>query len=133
MNPRKVRIMLARLGEGHKGALLNLAKALSDGGLEVVYTELQEPDAIVKSALQESVDHIGITTLPGADIHAFEEIIRLLKVEKAEHIGISAGGIIDEDAASKIRELDVMAFFPQGTTFAELIAWARENLKSKTG
>jgi len=125
--------MLAKLGVGHKGALLNLAKALSDGGLEVVYTELQEPEAIVKSALQESVDHIGITTLPGADIHAFEKIMQLLKKEKAEHIGVSAGGIIDDETASRIREMDVMAFFPKGTTFDELIAWARKNLKLKNG
>ena len=130
MNSGKVRIMLAKLGEGHQEALLNLAKALSKGGLEVVYTELQEPEAIVASALQESVDHIGITTLPGADINAFARIKQLLKEENAEHIGITAGGIIDEDTA-RIEEMGVMAFFPKGTTFDELISWARENLRVK--
>jgi methylmalonyl-CoA mutase C-terminal domain/subunit len=58
MAERKIRILLGRLGEGYKEALLNLAKGLGDAGFEVIYTELQDPDAIVSSAMQESVDHI---------------------------------------------------------------------------
>jgi methylmalonyl-CoA mutase C-terminal domain/subunit len=131
MKKRKIRILLGKLGEGHKGTLLNLAKALSEAGFEVVYTELTRPEAIVKSALQEGVDHIGITTLPGADISVFEEISRLLKEEQATHISVTAGGIMDDEQISRIREMDVMAFFPQGTTFDQLIAWARDNLKMR--
>ena len=53
MAERKIRILLGRLGEGHKEALLNLAKSLGDAGFEVIYTELQEPEALVKSAAEQ--------------------------------------------------------------------------------
>ena len=130
MAERKIRILLGRLGEGYKESLLNLAKSLGNAGFEVIYTELQEPDAIVRSAMQESVDHIGITTLPGADIRAFEEIRKLLKEEASEHITITAGGFLEEGDVSKIKAMGVMEFFPRGTSLEELTAWAKKNIKS---
>lgn len=130
MAERKIRILLGRLGEGYKESLLNLAKSLGNAGFEVIYTELQEPDAIVRSAMQESVDHIGITTLPGADIRAFEEIRKLLKEEASDHITITAGGFLEEGDVSKIKAMGVMEFFPKGTSLEELTAWAKKNIKS---
>ena len=132
MAERKIRILLAKLGEGHKGALLNLAKSLGDAGLEVIYTELQDPEAIVESALQESVDHIGITTLPGVDIRAFEEIRRFLKDKNSKHITITAGGFLEEKDVPKIKAMGVLEFFPMGTSFEELTGWAKKNIKHQT-
>ncbi|UCF57858.1 MAG: cobalamin-dependent protein [Deltaproteobacteria bacterium] len=132
MAERKIRILLGKLGEGHKEALLNLAKSLGDAGLEVIYTELQDPEAIVESALQESVDHIGITTLPGVDIRAFEEIRRFLKDENSEHITITAGGFLEEKDVPKIKAMGVLEFFPKGTSFEELTEWAKKNIKHQT-
>jgi len=131
MGERKIRVLLGKLGEGHNEALLNLAKRLGDAGFEVIYTELQEPEAIVKSVLQESVDHIGITTLPGADIRAFEEIMRILKKEKADDITITAGGVLEENDITRIKAMGVMEFFPRGTSFDELMAWSKENIKPR--
>ena len=131
MAERKTRVLLGKLGEGHNEALLNLAKRLGDAGFEVIYTELQEPDALVRSALQESVDHIGITTLPGADIRVFQKIRDILKEEKADHITITAGGFLDEEDIPEIEKAGVMKFFPKGVPFDELIQWSKENIKAK--
>ena len=131
MAERKIRALLGKLGEGHNEALLNLAKRLGDAGFEVIYTELQEPDALVRSAIQESVDHIGITTLPGADIRVFQKIKDVLKKEKADHITITAGGFLDEEDIPKIEKAGVMKFFPKGVSIDELIEWSKENIKPK--
>lgn len=131
MAERKIRALLGKLGEGHNEALLHLAKKFGDAGFEVIYTELQEPAALVRSALQESVDHIGITTLPGADIRVFQEIRDLLKKEKADYITITAGGFLDEKEIPEIEKVGVMKFFPRGTPFEELIQWSKENIKAK--
>lgn len=131
MTVRKGRILLGKLGEGHKKAQLNLAKNLGEAGFEVIYTELQDPEPIVNSALQESVDHIGITTLPGADIMAFEKIIKLLQKQDAGQISVTAGGYLDEEDIPRIREMGLMAFFPRGTSFKAIIEWSLENIKAK--
>jgi methylmalonyl-CoA mutase C-terminal domain/subunit len=67
----KLRILLAQFGGGYKNAMLGLAYASCMVGFEVVYSELSNPEAIVDCAIQESVDHIGITTLPGATVEDF--------------------------------------------------------------
>ena len=131
MVERKIRILLGKLGEGHKEALLALARNFSEAGFEVIYTELREPDAIVSSALQESVDHIGITILPGTDIQAFAEIRRLLKKENSEYITVTAGGFLDESDIPLLKDMGVMEFFPKGTPFEELIEWSKKNIRHK--
>ena len=131
MTVRKGRVLLGKLGEGHKEAQLNLAKNLGEAGFEVIYTELQDPESIVNSALQESVDHIGITTLPGTDIMAFEKIIGLLKKQEADHILVTAGGFLDDEDIPRISQMGVMAFFPRGTSFETIIEWSLKNIKAK--
>jgi methylmalonyl-CoA mutase, C-terminal domain len=129
MNSRRVRILMARLGEGYETSTMKLARAFSEAGYEVIYTEVQEPQAIVASAIQESVDHIGITILPGANIERFATIMDLLKRADAAHIRITAGGFLEDDATARIRAMGVVEFFPKGTTYAELIQWSQENIK----
>jgi len=132
MSERKIRILLGKLGEGHKEAQLALARNFSEAGFEVIYTELKDPEAIVRSALQESVDHIGITVLPGADIKAFAQIQRLLKEEDSSSITVTAGGILDEADIPFLAKMGVMKFFPQGTSFGELIEWSKTHIIPKT-
>jgi methylmalonyl-CoA mutase C-terminal domain/subunit len=131
MGERKIRILLAKLGEGHKGSQLNLAKRFGDAGFEVIFTELQEPDAIAFSALQESVDHIGITTLPGAVIESFEKIRSALKRYGMEDVTITAGGFLEDVDLPKIEEIGVKKFFPAGTPIEALIEWSKENIKPR--
>ena len=132
MSERKIRILLGKLGEGHNEAQLALARSFSEAGFEVIYTELQEPKAIIRSALQESVDHIGITVLPEADIKAFAEIQRLLKEECSAYITVTAGGILDKADIASLRDMGVMKFFPKGTSFEELIEWSKKSITPKT-
>jgi methylmalonyl-CoA mutase, C-terminal domain len=131
MAERKGRILLGKLGEGRKEGMLNLARSLSEAGFEVVYTELGKAEAIVQSALQEFVDHIGITLLPDADLHELELLMSLLKSEHADHITVTAGGYLTEDQIPRIGNMGLMAFFPSGTPFAELVEWSRDNITIK--
>lgn len=130
MTERKVRILMAKLGEGYEAAIMKLARAFSEAGFEVIYTELQDPEAIVASAIQESVDHIGITTLPGANLQDFARIFELLEKEEAAYIHITAGGFLNDEDIPKLKQMGVVEFFPKGTTYDELIEWAARNIKA---
>lgn len=126
---RRVRILMAKFGEGYQTAMMKLARAFSESGFEVIYTDLQDPEAIVASAIQESVDHIGVTTLPGLDTQSFSKLIALLEKEGAGQVHITAGGFLSEEDISKIKAMGVVEFFPKGTTYEELIEWALKNIK----
>ncbi|SMC16777.1 methylmalonyl-CoA mutase, C-terminal domain [Desulfacinum hydrothermale DSM 13146] len=129
MSERKVRILMAKFGEGHQEALMRLAGAFSEAGFEVIYTESEDPRAIVNAALQESVDHIGVTTLPGASVEDFRTLFALLKENGAHSVAVTAGGYFDEAAVDQLKQLGLVTFFPKGTTYEELIDWARRNIR----
>jgi methylmalonyl-CoA mutase C-terminal domain/subunit len=129
MTGRRVRILMAKFGEGHEAALMRLSGAFSEAGFEVIYTESEDPRAIVNAALQESVDHIGITTLPGATPDQFRDLLERLRENGAHSIGVTAGGYFDEAAVDELKKLGVAEFFPKGTTYEELIDWARRNIR----
>jgi methylmalonyl-CoA mutase, C-terminal domain len=129
MELKMVRILMAKLGEGYEQAMMKLALALREAGFEVIYTDTQKPEAIVKSAIQEAVDHIGITTLPGANIEDMLRIVQLLEKEGAPDIKVTAGGFLSYEDIPQIREMGIEKYFPKGTTIKELIDWARENIR----
>ena len=85
---------------------------------------------LAPATIQEAVDHIGITTFPGADLSNLGKIRRQLDEEGLPEIQITAGGFISEEDMPGIREMGVAEFFTPGTTIQELIAWAKKNIKS---
>jgi len=97
MNQKKVRILMAKLGEGYEPAIMKLGVAFSEAGFEVIYTTIQDPKAIVTAAIQESADHIGITTLPGAQIEDFAKLYVASPSETtlSQGQGASAGCILN--------------------------------------
>ena len=120
---------MAKFGEGYENAVVKLALAFRESGFEIIYTETQTPEAIVTSAIQEDVDHIGITTLPGARIDDIRRVMQLLDQAGARDIGVTAGGFLSYDDIPKLKEVGIVQFFPMGTTIQELIDWAKANIK----
>ena len=129
MGEGTIRILMAKLGEGFEEAVGRLSFAFREAGYEVVHVENQRPEAIVASALQEAVDHIGITTLPGAKIEDIARIMELLKKVDMSYVRVTAGGFLDYNDIDKVKEAGVVEFFPKGTSIDDLIKWARDNIR----
>jgi methylmalonyl-CoA mutase C-terminal domain/subunit len=126
---KRVRILMAKFGEGFEKSVVKLALAFREAGFEIIYTETQTPEAIVTSAIQEDVDHIGITTLPGAQIDDIRKVMELLDKRGARDIGVTAGGFLGYEDIPRLKEVGIVQFFPSGTTIQELIDWAQKNIK----
>ncbi|MHC1730203.1 MAG: cobalamin-dependent protein [Syntrophobacteraceae bacterium] len=125
--PRKrLRILIARFGEGYENAMLKLAHSCCEAGFEVVYTDLQDPEAIAACALQESVDHIGITTLPGACVKNFKHLFDILSRDGLSHIRVTAGGLFPPEDLEKIKNLGVVDFYPGGSIYDRIEKWREE-------
>src|SRR5438477_110404 len=64
----KIRVLVAKPGlDGHDRGAKVIARALRDGGMEVIYTGLrQTPEMIAEAALQEDVEVVGLSILSGA-------------------------------------------------------------------
>jgi methylmalonyl-CoA mutase C-terminal domain/subunit len=127
---RKPRILIGKVGlDGHEVGARVVAKALADAGMEVIYTGLrQTPEMIVRTAIEEGVDVIGISILSNSHMSFFPEILRLLKQYKAEDVHFIAGGIIPAEDIVVLKEMGVREIFPPETPMSEIVGSVRRLL-----
>ena len=101
---RKTRILIARLGlDAHWRGSIVVARALRDAGMEVIYLGNQNPETIAKSALEEDVDVVGLSTLSGNHMILAPEVVRLLREKGAGDMTVVLGGTIPPDDIPKLK------------------------------
>ncbi|MBI3805452.1 MAG: cobalamin B12-binding domain-containing protein [Nitrospirae bacterium] len=122
------RVLLAKIGlDGHDRGVKVVARALRDGGIEVIYLGLHHtPAEIVLSAIQEDVDAIGLSLHSAAHMTLFQEVLRLLKKEKATDIALFGGGIIPEEDIRDLKKKGVREIFTPGTPLEEIVRFVKE-------
>lgn len=128
---RPIRVLVAKPGlDGHDRGAKVIARALRDGGMEVIYTGLrQTPEQIVAAAIQEDVDVIGLSILSGAHNHLFPKVVELLKEEEADDILLVGGGVIPEDDIPGLKEVGVAEIFTPGTSTQDVVKFIEGHLK----
>jgi methylmalonyl-CoA mutase C-terminal domain/subunit len=128
---RKIRVLVAKPGlDGHDRGAKIVARALRDGGMEVIYTGLhQTADQIVKTAIQEDVDVIGLSLLSGAHMTLFIDVANLLKEKKMEDVMVVGGGIIPEEDVPKLKKAGITEVFGPGTPVEEIVNFIKTNVK----
>ena len=127
---RPVRILIAKAGlDGHDRGAKVIARALRDAGMEVIYTGLhQTTENIVRAAIQEDVDCIGLSILSGAHMTLFTDLLDKLKKEGADDISVFGGGIIPKDDIDALKKLGVKEIFIPGTHTQDVVSWIQKNI-----
>ena len=131
MEQDKIRVLVAKPGlDGHDRGAKVVSRALRDAGFEVIYTGLhQTPEQIVETAIQEDVDHIGLSILSGAHMTLVPKVVKLLAENKAEDITVSVGGIIPEEDAKKLNAIGVKGIFGPGTETKDIVEFIKSTVK----
>jgi methylmalonyl-CoA mutase C-terminal domain/subunit len=97
--------------------------------MEVIYTGLhQTTESIVRAAIQEDVDCIGLSILSGAHMTLFPDLLERLKKEGAEDITVFGGGIIPKEDIEALKKLGVKEIFIPGTHTQDVISWIKSNV-----
>jgi methylmalonyl-CoA mutase C-terminal domain/subunit len=133
MAEKRLRIVVAKPGlDGHDRGAKIIARALRDGGFEVIYTGLhQTPEMIAEAVVQEDADAVGLSILSGAHLTLFPEVIRLLKEKGAADVTVFGGGIIPDDDAQKLKKMGVRQIFTPGASTEDIVKWVRENVQPR--
>ena len=119
----KVRVLIAKPGlDGHDRGAKVIARALSEAGMEVIYTGLhQSPRNIVEAALQEDVQVIGMSVLSGAHLSLGSRVMQGLKERGLDDVLVLIGGIIPDDDIPQLKEMGVDAVFGPGTDTRQVV------------
>ena len=131
---RKIRIMVAKPGlDGHDRGARIIARAFRDAGYEVVYSGLhQSPEEIVKAAIQEDVDMIGLSSLAGGHKYNFPKVVQFLREQDADDIMVCGGGIIPEEDIPGLKRKGIKEIFTPGTSLDDIVAWVEKNISPRS-
>ena len=107
--------------DGHDRGAKVVARALRDAGFEVIYTGLhQTPEMVVRAAIQEDADIVGLSILSGAHLPLVKAVQDLFKKEGVKK-PLFVGGIIPEDDAERLMESGVIAVFGPGSSMSHIV------------
>jgi len=125
-----VRILIAKPGlDGHDRGAKVVARALRDAGCEVIYSGLhQTPSQIAETAVHEDVQGVGLSTLSGAHLTLFPQVVEELEARGAGDIVVFGGGIIPDEDRSPLEAAGIAAIFTPGTPLEEIGRWVNETL-----
>lgn len=128
---KRVRILVAKPGlDGHDRGAKVVARALRDGGFEVIYTGLrQTPEQIAEAALQEDVNVIALSLLSGAHNHLFPRIVELIRGNGMNDTLIIGGGVIPDSDIAGLKAAGIAEVFTPGTSTATIIDYINANMK----
>lgn len=128
MVERKIRVLLAKPGlDGHDRGAKVVAHALKDAGMEVIYTGLhQTVPSIVRQAVQEGVDVIGLSIMSGAHIPICRKLMGMMEDEDLDRVLVVVGGVIPNKDIPELKQMGIHGVFPNGSPFSEIIAFIEE-------
>jgi len=116
------RVLVTKIGlDGHDRGSRIVAAYLRDAGMEVIYTPpWQSIAAVVKLAMEEDVDVIGVSSL-ATDHLIVPKLMEALRAAGLGHIGLVVGGIVPEDERPALIAAGVSAIFGPGAARDEII------------
>ncbi len=116
------RVLVTKIGlDGHDRGSRLIASFLRDAGMEVIYTPpWQQIEAVVKIALEEDVDVIGVSSL-ATDHLLLPQLVGALKDAGLGHVQVTVGGIIPEADATELLKAGVARVFQPGASRQEVV------------
>jgi methylmalonyl-CoA mutase, C-terminal domain len=128
MTDRKIKVIIAKPGlDGHDRGAKVVARALVEAGMEVVYLGLQQtPESIVRAAVEEDADAVGLSILSGAHMTHFRRVKELMEASGLGDRLLTGGGIIPTKDQDKLREIGIEKVFGPGDDLQGIVDYIRE-------
>jgi len=116
------RVLVTKLGlDGHDRGSRVVAAFLRDAGMEVIYTSpWQDVAAVVRLALQEDIDVIGVSSL-ATDHLLVPKLTEALGAAGLGHVRVVVGGIVPDDDESMLTGAGVSRVFHPGSTREDIV------------
>lgn len=121
---RGKRILIGKPGlDGHDIGAKIVALALRNAGAEVIYTGLRRsPEQIVRVAIDEGVDAVGLSILSGSHRELARQVIERLHAEGADDVAVFVGGTIPPDDHAWLRDIGVRGVYDSAMPLADVVA-----------
>ena len=121
------KVLVTKIGfDGHDRGSRVVAAYLRDAGMEVIYTPpWQEIGAVVKLAMEEDVDVIGVSSL-ATDHLIVPKLMNALRAAGLTDVAVIVGGIVPDEDEDMLLAAGVARVFHPGTALDEISAYIRD-------
>ena len=121
------KVLVTKIGlDGHDRGSRVVAAHLRDAGMEVVYTPpWQKIDAVVKLAVEEDVDVIGVSSL-ATDHLIVPKLMAALRAAGLADVVVIVGGIVPDADEQTLLDAGVARVFHPGSPLDEISAYITE-------
>jgi len=128
MDEKRIRVVIAKPGlDGHDTGAKVVAHALKDAGMEVIYTGLHRSiEDIVKTALEEDADLIGMSIYSGAHLPLGRKLMDQLKEKGISDKVVLIGGNIPKRDIPTLTEYGVDAVFSTGSKLDDIVTFIKD-------
>lgn len=133
--PRKIKVILSKLGlDVHNRGVITVAKELRDAGMEVVYLGNALPEEIIRAAVQEGVDVVGVSSLGGAHITLGARLIEEARREQLrDRVVFLMGGVFPPEDDATLKEIGFDEVFTPGARREEIVSSIKRLVSNKIG
>ncbi len=121
-----LKVIVSMIGlDGHTTGGEVVSMILRDAGIEVVYLGVnQTPEMIVRAAMQEDVDAIGISS-HASNYAQIEELVQLLQQRGMDDVPVICGGNIPRHTSEHLLAHGVAAVVLPGSSSDEIVGTVR--------
>jgi methylmalonyl-CoA mutase C-terminal domain/subunit len=128
---KRIRVVIAKPGlDGHDTGAKVVSHALKDAGMEVIYTGLHRSiEDIVKTALEEDADVIGMSIYSGAHLPLSKKLMDQLREREISDKLVLIGGNIPQRDIKILKDYGVAGVFPTGAKLEEIVTFIRQNVE----
>ena len=130
---KKTKVLLSKLGvDVHNRGVITVANQLKDAGMEVIYIGNALPEEIIKAAIQEDADIVGVSSLGGAHLSLGSEVVEVAKREGlTERVAFFIGGVMAPKDIVELKEKGFYGVFTQGATREEIVSGLKQGVAAK--
>ncbi len=128
---RRIRVLLVKGGlDGHDRGVKVIMMGLRDEGMEVIYSGVRQTvERMVKIAVEEDVDVVGLSSLSGAHMYHFTRVAEMLGEQGMDRVLVIGGGVIPEEDIPLLKQKGVRGVFGPGTSIEEIAGFIRGHVK----
>ncbi len=128
---KKIRVVVSKVGlDGHDRGAKVISSLLREAGMEVIYLGMyQMPSDIIRAAIDEDADVIGVSYLSGEHLVYTPQIVDEMKKANLNHVLLVAGGVIPVEDISTLKKMGVHEVFVAGSLTEPIVKFVKDHVR----
>ena len=128
---KKIKVLVTKVGlDGHDRGAKVVSSLLKEAGMEVIYLGMfQRPEGIVKAAIDEDVDVIGLSYLSGEHLIFTPKIVDEMKKNSVDDVLLLAGGTFPAEDIPTMEEMGIDKVFRAGSLTGSIVDYIKTNVE----